>query len=157
MAIQDLLYNTASTVKHGVEGGLSQLSTRLSNLLGGATAQLSSLWDGGFVGIAEDTTELTTSIDEYITRLNDILTNFNTETNIGIALQGQSAQAATQYVAAIKNLISAYCQTYKSFNSMLEQTAKTGFDEGDKGNAGSIDSETESINSEAQGILSQIK
>lgn len=157
MAIQDLLYNNVSSIKHGVEGGLSSLSTRLSNLLGGATAQLSSLWDGGFVGISADPSELTEAINTYITNLNGILENFDTAANIEVALKGEVATAATQYVAAIKNLISAYCQTYKSFNSILEQTAQAGFDEGDKGDAASIDQVTEQINSDAQAILNDIK
>lgn len=157
MSISNLVYNAVSDVKHGVEGGLQGLTSQIDNLIGQATATFSSLWDGGFVGISGDTSELIQEIDNHIKSLHGIVESFNTNAYINDALQGQTADAATQYVNAIKDLINAYCSTYEKFKTLLQEQGVEGMSHADESNQAEIDQRSDEIRGKVQDILSSIK
>lgn len=152
MSIQSIIGNGLSSVGHGVGEGLNQVSTYLENLLSGATAQLSSLWDGGFVGMnTANASVLSDAIEQYIAKLNEIVDGFNTAANIDVALKGEAASAATEYVTAIKSLLQAYTSTYRNFNKLLTATVES-MNEGDTQNASAIRTDAQDIQSQANSI-----
>lgn len=152
MSIQNIAGTVGSLLSNGKDIGLQYISTGLQNILGGASAKLETLWSGGFVGIdTENALTLRDEIEKYISRLNDIIEGFNTDTYVGGALKGQAADAATEYVNAIKSLISAYITSYRNFNGLLERTVEE-MQKGDTENATAIRTDAQSIITQANNI-----
>jgi len=152
MSIQSMIGNAVSNVGHAATGALTELGTRLENAIGSASASISSLYDGGFVGLdSSNITTLTDSVEQYVQRLMAISDNFAKTNDISGALKGSSAQAAQEYVSAIAALLDAYCTTYRNFNTMANN-AVSSFSEGDTSNASSIRDEAQNIITAAEGI-----
>lgn len=152
MSIQNIVGNVGSMLSNAKDIGVQYISANLQNLIGGATAKLETLWNGGFVGIDTDNAlTLKDEIEKYIARLNDIIEGFNTETYIGGALKGQAAEAASEYVSAIKTLISAYITTYRNFNDILLNTVES-MKSGDTENANAIRTDAQAIITQANNI-----
>ncbi len=163
MSIQNVVGNEISNAYHSAAGTIQEIGSKVETLLSGATAQLSSLWDGGFVGIdTANYTILTEAIDAHVKSLEDIVENFNTEAYIDGALKGQAREEAVVYVKAIKNLLGAYATSYREFNKLLTghahgQEIADGsimgqMMTGDQQNAQAIRTDAESIQTEAQSI-----
>lgn len=160
MSIQSIAGNIGSSIYRGVGGTFSEIGNRIENLLGGAVAQLSSLWDGGFVGFDMNNYQiLTSAIEAHVQAMEVIISSFNTEAYIGGALKGEAMEAAIEYVRAIKQLLDAYATTYRDFNLQLTGSAKGEFS-GDGDNimaqyASGDSQNAQAINTEAQNIINE--
>lgn len=152
MAIKNLIGNAQSAIGHAVGGALSELSSKLQGALSGATARLTSLWDGGFVGLdASNMTTLTTDIESYVGALMEISDNFAKTNDISGALKGEAAAATQEYVSAVASLIDAYCTSYRNFNKMAA-AATEAMQSGDTDNAAAIRDDAQSIMQDASSI-----
>lgn len=152
MSIKSIIGNGLSGLGHLASGALTSISQRIEGLVGGATARLSALWDGGFVGLNDEgIVTLTQDIESYIGSLMDIADNFAANNDISGALKGETATAAQDYITAISKLLDAYCTTYRNFNQMA-YAARQSMHTDDKGNAASIRDEAAQIENDAKSI-----
>jgi hypothetical protein len=166
MSIQSIAGNLGSSVFHSVTGTAQEIGSRIENLLGGAVASVSTLWDGGFVGFDMNNYQiLTTAIENHVKQLEEVIDQFNTDAYIDGALKGQARDEAVEYVKAIKTLLQAYATTYRQFNIQLTGAANgvyggsgsgesimDQYNTGDQQNAQAIRTESEQIQTEAQSI-----
>lgn len=122
----------------------------------GVSAQSNyGLYDGGFVGLTKDSgskmeSEINTNI---INPCNDLIEGFGaTQEKVEEGLKGEAAVAATNYIAAVKQLLEAYVSTYRSFIQLMNSTLES-MEANDTANAAIIDE----ASSEIKNMASQIE
>ena len=102
---------------------------------------------GGFAGINMDNIgQISRDVKQLIIDpISDILEAFGgTEETVKKGLKGKAADAATEYIAAIKTLLNAYISTYNGFINLAGSAAQ-GFVDNDAGNQQIIQSATQSV------------
>lgn len=101
-------------VANSVSAARSAARSKMQNIGLGLTTSLSSMFDGGFVGMsAEGILELKNYLTSYCNEIEDIIQGFDQTGDITSALKGDVQDAAYDYIAAIKDLLAAYVSTLK--------------------------------------------
>lgn len=152
MSIKNIFGNWKSYVSHSSSQNLNDISKSFTNILSGSTAKLSSLWDGGFVGIDVNNYEdLTRRIDLFVEDMEEISTRFAQYSDISGALKGQAAEAAKEYIKELTLVINAYISFYKNFNVLITETADKML-LNDKENSNAIVEEASNVINDANNI-----
>lgn len=152
MSIKNIFGNWKSSVSHSSSQSINDVSKSFTSMLSGSTAKLSSLWDGGFVGIDVNNYEdLTRRIDLFIEDMEDISTRFAQYSDISGALKGQAAEAAKEYIKELTLVINAYISFYRNFNALIVETADTML-LSDKDNSNAISEEASNVIDDANNI-----
>lgn len=150
--IEDLVNNVTSNVSNAARSAFDTATNTIRNVLGTANATLGSLYDGGFVGInANNIDTITTAVNNMITQVEGVLAGFNAAVEFEAGLKGEAAAAASEYVAAVKELVFAYTSTYKNFIKLANDAAEQ-WKTGDTANAQAIQTGTDAIMKEANTI-----
>lgn len=152
MSLQSSLGNIKSKIGNDITGTITSVKAKLSSILGNVTTSITSVLDGGFVGIDEKNAgEIKNALERYIEEIEGVLASFNTVTNIGAALKGESAQAAEEFLSAIKELMNAYVtqmrQDARDFDEILAN-----YQQGSSDIANQVKQNAEDIRSEAEAI-----
>lgn len=114
MSIRSTVGNLTHSVQDTLSTALNTAKTQLENIVGSTTTTLSNVWSGGFVGMSEAGFEdLKTQLTNYCQDIQDIITGFDEKGNIEVALKGELQTAAADFIAAIKELLTAYVSTMK--------------------------------------------
>ena len=110
MSIESTIQNTSMLVNATIQDKVGQIKGRINNLTNSATTALSSLWDGGFVGIseAEITGTLIPAINKYCDTIMDQIRQFNAAAETSVAFRGAPEEAVTIFVQAVKELLTNY-------------------------------------------------
>ncbi len=152
MSLQSSLGNIKSKIGNEITGTITNVKAKLSSILGNATTTITSVWDSGFVGIDEKNAgNIKDALENYIKGVEDVLASFNTITDIGSALKGDSAQAAEEFLSAIKELMNAYVtqmrQDARDFDEILAN-----YQQGSSDIARQVTQNADDIRSEAEAI-----
>lgn len=148
MSIMNLLGPASSLVSFN----LSEASKKISQLLSGATASLSTLGND-FVGLdVQNFSIIKEEIDAFIDRCNAIKSNIKVDDLGMLALKGQSGFAAIQYVNSLTALIDAYLSFFKSFSALSEDALQE-HQEGEIRNKNAIYEEVDTLNNPGLDIL----
>lgn len=150
--IQDVLGNVGSIGAHIVEGGVSKVGNVFEAALGNVRASFSTLWSGGFVGINVNNYEvIRTAIQDMINKIEGVLSSFNANAEFETGLKGEAAEAGSEYVKAVNELLLAYATTYKNFIKLADEAVEQ-MRQGDTQNAAAIRSDAENLRAEAAKI-----
>lgn len=150
--IEDIISNTASTVSNYSRAAIDTATNAIKTTVGTAAATISSLYDGGFVGInASNITTITDAVNNMITKIEAEMDNFNVNTEFSVGVKGEAEAAASEYVKAVKELVAAYVSTYKTFIKLANDSVEQ-MQTGDTANAQSIRTGAEAILKEANNI-----
>lgn len=122
MSLQSSLGNIASSIGNDIAGAVNSISAKLNGILGNAKSQITSIWDGGFVGIdMSNAPMIADALEKYISTIQSTLDKFNQITDIDRALKGASAEAAKEFLDAIKELMSAYVTQMRQDSRDLQE------------------------------------
>lgn len=152
MAINDILSNIGSSLSHSAQSDLGNLKAMWDNMVGGATATFQTLWSGGFVGIDVNNYEtIRNAIIEMVDKIEGVLSQFNANAEMETGLKGEAAEAASDYVKAVNELLLAYATTYKNFIKLADNAVEQ-MKQGDTQNAAEIRNEADVLRKEASSI-----
>ncbi len=152
MSLQSSLGNIASAIGNDISGAINTISSRLNGILGDAKTQITSIWDGGFVGIdAKNAPMIAAALEKYISTIQDTLDRFNQITDIDRALKGASAEAAKEFLDAIKELMNAYVTQMRQDSKDLQEVIAS-YEQGSQDIARQVSQNAQDIRSEAEQI-----
>lgn len=152
MSLQSSLGNIASAIGNDISGAINTISSRLNGILGNAKTQITSIWDGGFVGIdAKNAPMIAAALEKYISTIQDTLDRFNQITDIDRALKGASAEAAKEFLDAIKELMNAYVTQMRQDSKDLQEVIAS-YEQGSQDIARQVSQNAQDIRSEAEQI-----
>lgn len=152
MSIESLAGLASSSIDANGKVLLGQISRNIQNIIGMGSASLSSLWEGEFVGIDRTNwTLIKEAIEKLMSSVLAVMDGFNENTIITSGLRGEAAEAAKEYVQAVKSLLIAYVSTYKNFITLADQAVQS-MDSGDKQNAEAIRKDVDAIRNQAAEI-----
>lgn len=131
---------------------VQSLGAKFQNIVGSVSASLSSLWDGGVVGInTNNAGELKNALQTYCSDIEAQIDSFNAAANLEIALKGQMQQAATDFVQAVKNLLEAYVSTMRQSIKDLDAVIEA-YTNADQSISNQVQSNASEIRSQAQAM-----
>lgn len=152
MSIENILSNAGAAISNGFKNSAATLGAMFQNAIGTAQATFSTLWDGGFVGIdVNNYTVIRDEIDTLMTKVEQVLTQFNANAEFETGVKGEAADAAAEYVKAVNELLIAYVTTYRNFIKLADD-AVAQMKAGDQQNAASIRTAADEIRSRAAEI-----
>jgi ElaB/YqjD/DUF883 family membrane-anchored ribosome-binding protein len=152
MSIENILSNAGAAISNGFKNSAATLGAMFQNAIGTAQATFSTLWDGGFVGIdVNNYTVIRDEIDTLMTKVEQVLTQFNANAEFETGVKGEAADAASEYVKAVNELLIAYVTTYRNFIKLADD-AVAQMKAGDQQNAASIRTAADEIRSRAAEI-----
>lgn len=152
MSIENILSNAGAAISNGFKNTASTLGAMFQNAIGSATATFSTLWDGGFVGIdVNNYMVIRDEIDALMTKVEQVLSEFNAQAEFETGVKGEAADAASEYVKAVNELLIAYVTTYRNFIKLADDAVEQ-MKQGDTQNAASIRSAADEIRARANDI-----
>lgn len=152
MSLQSSLGNISSAIGNDISGAINTISSKLNGILGNAKTQITSIWDGGFVGIdAKNAPMIAAALEKYISTIQDTLDRFNQITDIDRALKGASAEAAKEFLDAIKELMNAYVTQMRQDSKDLQEVIAS-YEQGSQDIARQVSQNAQDIRSEAEQI-----
>lgn len=150
--IKNFFQNSVSGVGHTINTVISSRQTFFKNMIGETVANLSSLWDGGFVGINDSNrAAVYDAVKELVTNVGNVVNEFNSDQTLEGALQGPARVAAKDYIDAVKELLNAYVSSYNNFGNIL-QNAFSDTDSAHQDIASSTEDEVTRLRNEANNM-----
>lgn len=131
MSLSTFASNTINKVGNTVKSLVNDVKSKISNIIGNASANFTSLWDGGFAGISkEGIEELKVALNNYVNEIEAHINEFNPLDCLQGAVAGEIREAVFDYATGVKALLSAYVSTMRvnlddldaAFNAYISQT-----------------------------------
>jgi hypothetical protein len=152
MSIENILSTAGAAVSSVFNNTVNSIGNLFESAIGSAVTSFSVLWDGGFVGIdVNNYTVIRDEIDTLMTKVEQVLTQFNANAEFETGVKGEAADAASEYVKAVNELLIAYVTTYRNFIKLADD-AVAQMKAGDQQNAASIRTAADEIRSRAAEI-----
>lgn len=152
MSIENILSTAGAAVSSVFNNTVNSVSNLFESAIGSAVTSFSVLWDGGFVGIdVNNYTVIKDEIDTLMTKVEETLSQFNAAAEFETGLKGEAADAASEYVKAVNDLLIAYVTTYRNFIKLADESVAQ-MKAGDTANAASIRDAAAEIRSRAEEI-----
>lgn len=138
---------------------ISQSNSTMNDIVGSTTysdgpsfIQTMFNGDGEFAGMSTEGMDVfNQAIDKYINDIQTIISGFNEEANVEVALKGSVQDAVSGFLGAVKALLNKYVESVKIEKKEIKE-ANANWLHAARSIAGDISSDSESIRSAANGI-----
>lgn len=135
-----------------VTNNVNQGISSMENAVGTFVAGLTSIWDGGFVGInTNNVGEIRDAIKNYCNEIEAHIASFNENASLEVAVKGKMNDASQDFIRSVKELLEAYVSTMKASLTDLE-VAVQAMETSDSDLSNQISSNAQDIRSAAQAI-----
>ncbi len=152
MSLQSVTGNFIHDTSDSISTIITGARSTFDGIVGTATAGLSSLWSGGFVGMSEaGIEELKNAINTYCNDVQSIIDGFNEEGDIDGAFKGETNVAAREFIRAVKALLNAYVSTMRKFKDEANE-AWTNWKQSSQDISTQVQANADDIRSQASGI-----